>query len=357
MAENEKVILSGMRPTGQLHLGHFEGVLKNYLQLQAEGIRCYFMIADFHALSSEYKAPAAVKENIRELLLDWLAVGISKEHATIFVQSDVLEHFELFTVLAMITPLAWAERCPTYKEQQQELADRDLATYGFLGYPILQAADILLYRATHVPVGQDQLPHLEMTREIARRFNHFYRPVLSEPQSLLTASPKVPGIDGRKMSKSYGNTIMLSDPDAEIERKIMRMYTDPKKIRAKTPGNPDNCVVLAFYKIYASQEISSIETECRAGERGCVDCKRGLIPVLHRVIQPIRNKRECWAERTEELEEILKSGAIIARERARETMHLVREAMQWRNEISGKKDQIEIDKKVYDNMDRLRGGS
>ncbi len=336
MVENEKVILSGMRPTGRLHLGHFEGALKNYLQLQAEGVLCYFMIADFHALSSEYKTPEVVKENTRELLLDWLAVGISEEHAVIFVQSDVLEHFELFTVLSMITPLAWAERCPTYKEQQQELPDRDLATYGFLGYPILQAADILLYRATHVPVGQDQLPHLEMTREIARRFNHFYGPVLSEPQSLLTASPKVPGIDGRKMSKSYGNTIMLSDPDQAIERKIMQMYTDPQKMRASTPGNPDNCVVLALYRMYAPEEISGIESECRAGGRGCVDCKRGLIPVLHKVIQPIRNEREHWAERPEELEEILKSGAIIARERARGTMQMVRKAMQWRNEINSK---------------------
>jgi len=331
MAENEKVILSGMRPTGRLHLGHFEGALKNYLQLQAEGVLCYFMIADFHALSSEYKTPGVVKENTRELLLDWLAVGISEEHAAIFVQSDVMEHFELFTVLAMITPLAWAERCPTYKEQQQELPDRDLSTYGFLGYPILQAADILLYRATHVPVGQDQLPHLEMTREIARRFNHFYGPVLSEPQSLLTERPKVPGIDGRKMSKSYGNTIMLSDEDKAIERKIMQMYTDPKKTHAGTPGNPDNCVVLAFCRIYAPSEIPVIESECRAGERGCVNCKRGLIPVLQSVIQPIRTQRERWAQQPETLAAILKNGALIARERARETMQLVRRAMQWRN--------------------------
>ena len=329
MPEPKQVILSGMRPTGRLHLGHLEGVLKNYLKLQAGEALCYFMVADIHALSTEYKVPGAITQNTKELLLDWLAVGLAPEKATLFVQSDVLEHTELFVILGMLTPLAWAERCPTYKEQQQELADRDLATYGFLGYPILQAADILLYRATHVPVGQDQLPHLEMTREIARRFNYFYGETLPEPQSMLTASPKVPGIDGRKMSKSYGNALHLSDSKELVEKKIKQMYTGPRKIHADTPGTPDNCVVLAWYKMYAADQAGEIEQECRSGKRGCMVCKRGLSPILDAIIAPIRSRREALAEHPEQLESIVRDGALRARARAAETMEAVRSAMGW----------------------------
>ncbi len=333
MTDQGKVILSGMRPTGRLHLGHLEGALKNYLRFQAGGARCFFMIADWHALTSEYARPDQVQANTRELLLDWLAVGIDPERATVFVQSDVPGHAELFVILSMLTPLPWAERCPTYKEQQQELQDKDLSTYGFLGYPILQAADILLYRATHVPIGADQLPHLEMTREIARRFNHFYAsaaPALPEPESVLTEAPRVPGLDGRKMSKSYDNAVFLADGAAEIERKTMQMYTDPNKLRADTPGHPENCVVLALFRTYASEAAPGVERECRAGQRGCVVCKRQLMPLLHAVIAPIRERREQLARTPERLEEVLRRGAEAARAEADRTLDAVRAAMGWR---------------------------
>jgi tryptophanyl-tRNA synthetase len=336
MSESQKVILSGMRPSGKLHLGHWEGALKNYLEFQADDARCYFMIADWHALTSEYASPASVRENTHELLLDWLAVGVDPKRATLFVQSDVAEHSELFVILGMLTPLAWAERCPTYKEQQQEITDKDLSTYGFLGYPILQAADILLYRATHVPVGADQLPHVEITREIARRLNHFYGDVLPEPQSVITPSSRVPGIDGRKMSKSYGNAILLSDSADEINRKIMQMYTDPNKVRANTPGNPEKCVVLAFYKIYRPDLAETAERECRAGERGCVVCKKGLAPILQAVIEPIRTRREQLAATPEQLDKILSDGAEAARTCAQETLQKIRQAMGWRPRPTGK---------------------
>jgi len=330
MSDTRPVILSGMRPTGRLHLGHLEGALKNYLKLQEQGALCYFMVADLHALSTEYKNPAAIAENNRELLLDWLSVGLDPEKSTMFVQSDVPEHCELFVILSMLTPLAWAERVPTYKEQLQELADRDIATYGFLGYPILQAADILLYRATLVPVGQDQLPHLEMTREIVRRFNFLYgEDTLPEPQPMLTQAPKVPGLDGRKMSKSYGNAIFLADSDQDIENKVKQMYTDPQKLRATTPGHPDNCVVLALYKMYVPEEAPGVESECRAGTRGCVTCKKGLMPILKGILGPIRARREMLACHPERLGEIVNEGCRKARERARETMEIARRAMGW----------------------------
>lgn len=336
MSDQQKVILSGMRPTGRLHLGHLEGALKNYLKMQASGAQCYFMVADIHALSTEYKVPGNIVQNSLDLLLDWLAVGLDPKKSTLFVQSDVLEHSELFVILGMLTPLAWAERCPTYKEQQQELKDRDLSTLGFLGYPILQAADILLYRATHVPVGQDQLPHLEITREIGRRFNHFYGETLPEPQSMLTESPKVPGTDGRKMSKSYGNALHLSDTTDEIEKKIKQMYTDPKKIHAHSLGDPKDCVVLALYKMYASGEAAAIETECREGKRGCMVCKKALMPILDGILSPIRKQREMYAQDPEQLKMILAQGSEQARERAQETMRLVRRSMQWSSLTPGR---------------------
>jgi tryptophanyl-tRNA synthetase len=341
MAESQQVILSGMRPTGKLHVGHLEGALKNYLKLQAGGALCHFMIADWHALTTEYADPSPIAENTRELLLDWLAVGLDpeRENVTLFVQSDVPEHAELFVMLAMLTPLAWAERCPTYKEQQQEITDKDLSTYGFLGYPILQAADILLYRATHVPIGADQLPHVEMTREIARRFNFLFgnrageqaaTPVFPEPESMLTETPRVPGVDGRKMSKSYGNAIFLSDSREEVERKLMQMYTDPQKVAAKTPGHPENCVVLAWYKMYRPDLAPGVERECRAGERGCVVCKKNLMPVVEAVLAPIRTRRERLAANPQGLENILQAGARAARQRAAATLAAARRAMGWR---------------------------
>ncbi len=336
MSVASQVILSGMRPTGKLHLGHLEGALKNYLAFQAGGAQCFFMIADWHALTTEYAAPAEIRKNTLELLLDWLAVGLDPERATLFVQSDVPGHAELFVILGMLTPLPWAERCPTYKEQQQEMTDRDLSTYGFLGYPLLQAADILLYRATHVPIGADQLPHLEITREIARRFHHFYGEVFPEPAAVLTESPKLPGIDGRKMSKSYGNAIFLSDPAGEVERKIMQMYTDPNKVRADTPGNPDHCVVLAFYRLYRSDLAGGVEQECRAGRRGCVACKRALIPIVEAVLAPLRSRREKLAQAPDALEKILRRGAAAAGRRAGQTLEAVRGAMNWRAAPAGR---------------------
>ncbi|MEW6515281.1 MAG: tryptophan--tRNA ligase [candidate division FCPU426 bacterium] len=334
MSGQKPVILSGMRPSGRLHLGHLAGALKNYLRYQAEGAVCHFMVADWHALTSEYAAPAAIRENSRELLLDWLAVGLDPERAVLFAQSDIPEHAELHLILSMLTPLPWAERCPTFKEQQQEVTDRDLNTYGFLGYPILQAADILLYRATHVPVGADQLPHVEMTREIARRFNFLYvpegAPVLPEPESVLTESPRVPGIDGRKMSKSYNNAIFLADDAAAVERKVMQMYTDPQKLRADTPGQPDNCVVLALFKLYLPDAAAGVEGECRAGKRGCVACKRQLLPALQQVLDPIRKERERLAADPGRLETVFADGARRARAAAADTMVEVRKALNWR---------------------------
>jgi tryptophanyl-tRNA synthetase len=335
MPEPEKVILSGMRPTGRLHLGHLEGALKNYLRLQDSPATCYFMIADWHALTSEYAQPAPIRDNSVELLLDWLAVGLDPQRTTLFVQSDVPEHAELFVILSMITPLSWAERCPTYKEQQEEIKDRDLSTYGFLGYPILQAADILLYRATHVPIGADQLPHLEITREIARRFNFLYHGSLPEPEAMLTASPRLPGIDGRKMSKSYGNAIYLADSPEEIERKVMQMYTDPQKVRADTSGHPDNCVVLALHKIYQPELAPLVEKECRAGERGCVACKRQLLPTLKEILAPIRLRRAELAQQPDRLAAILAAGAAAARRRAAQTLTLLRAALSWRPKPEG----------------------
>jgi len=235
-------VVSGMRPTGNLHLGHLHGALKQWLQLQDQ-YECFYFIADWHALTSEYKDPSLIKESTPEILIDWLAVGLDPEKSTLFLQSWVKEHAELHLLLSMITPIGWLERNPTYKDQQEELKDKDLGTYGFLGYPVLQAADILIYKAKYVPVGKDQLPHLEITREIARRFNYLYGDLFPEPQALLTESPYVPGTDGRKMSKSYNNAIYLSDPPELVAQKISLMFTDPQRGRRTDPGRPELCPV------------------------------------------------------------------------------------------------------------------
>ncbi len=320
-----KRILSGMRPSGKLHIGHYWGALLNWVKLQTD-YQCFYMVADWHALTTEYADTKDLETNVQEMVIDWLACGIDPEKSVIFRQSHVLEHAELHLLLSMITPLSWLERCPTYKEQMQEVKNKDLATYGFLGYPVLQAADILVYRATAVPVGEDQLPHLELTREIARRFNFFYGEILPEPQALLSESPKVPGIDSRKMSKSYNNSIMLSDSDNEIRDKAKQMFTDPKKIKVDDVGHPDGCVVFAFYKIY-SPDYEARAKECSAGKSGCVACKKEIAEVLIKAISPIRNKRNELAEDKELVTKILNNGAELAQKEAKVTMDIVKNSV------------------------------
>ncbi len=286
------VVLSGMRPSGKLHLGNYFGALANWLQLQKQ-YRCYYMVADWHALTSEYGDTSGVEASVWDMVLDWLACGLDPAQCVIFRQSWVPQHAELHLLLSMMTPLSWLERVPTYKEQMQEMKNRDLSTYGFLGYPLLQSADILLYKAKRVPVGEDQLAHLELTREVARRFNHLYGNVFPEPQALLSKSPKVPGTDGRKMSKSYNNAVLLSDSKEEITAKVKTMYTDPKKIRVDDKGHPEGCVVCATHTLY-TPEFKEIESRCKAGTIGCVACKNRLIETLNAGLEPIRAERARW---------------------------------------------------------------
>src|ERR1700760_3034366 len=280
-ATARKRVLSGMRPTGKLHLGNYMGALYNWVRLQRE-YECYFFIADWHALTTDYADTSQVRENTREVILDFLGAGLDPEQCTMFVQSDVKEHAELFLLFTMITPLGWLERVPTHKEQQENITGKDLSTYGFLGYPLLQSADILIYQADFVPVGQDQVAHVELTREVARRFNQFYKAVhkmrgaeiLPEPQVLLTPSPKLPGTDGRKMSKSYGNTIMLTDPEAVVRQKLKPMVTDPARVRRTDPGNPDVCPVGDLHKVFSSQEtLAKVYDGCKTASIGCIECK------------------------------------------------------------------------------------
>ncbi len=306
-------ILSGMRPTGNLHIGHFWGVLENWRRLQ-ENNDCFFMVADIHALTTEYERPDAIAAASIEIVKDWLASGMDPRKSVIFRQSDVTEHSELHLLLSMITPLGWLERCPSYKEQLRELAGRDLHTYGFLGYPLLQAADILVYKATAVPVGEDQLPHIELTREIARRFNSLYagnKPVFPEPKSIVTPSPKVPGTDGRKMSKSYGNAIELCDEPPVLKKRVNSMFTDPVKIKIDDKGHPDACVVFAFNKLLNPSVSASREISCRNGETGCVECKRELLALLDGLLLPIRDKRKTI--KNSDAADVLSAGAVKAR--------------------------------------------
>lgn len=284
-----KRVLSGMRPTGQLHFGNYLGALNKWIELQ-EKYECFFMIADLHALTTDYEDTTQIEKNTIEMLADWIACGIDPKKSTIFKQSAIPQHSELALILGMITPLSWLERNPTYKEQIKELSNRDLYTYGFLGYPVLQAADILLYNADYVPVGEDQLPHLELTREIARRFNFIYKTnIFTQPQNILTKNPKLPGVDARKMSKSYNNCIYLADED--LKEKINQMFTDPNKIHKTDPGNPDGCVVFAFHKFF-SENYNEIEAECRKGRLGCVDDKNILFNILDKFTKPIIEKRK-----------------------------------------------------------------
>ncbi len=323
-----KRVLSGMRPSGKLHLGHLEGVLKNWKRLQGE-YKCFFFVADWHALTSEYANPSVIRESVEEMVLDWLSVGIDPEKAVIFLQSMVPEHAELHLLLSMITPLPWLERNPTYKEQLREVKGRDLSTYGFLGYPVLQAADILAYKADLVPIGVDQLPHLELTREIARRFNYLYgKEVFPEPQPLLTETPKLPGLDGRKMSKSYSNVILISDPPEEVRKKILPMVTCPHRVRRKDPGHPEHCPVYSLHLVYSrKEELSHVEKGCRGAEIGCIDCKEILIKNILENLEPIHERRDDLKEQRGIVRELLKQGSERARKVATKTMEEVREVM------------------------------
>ncbi len=318
-------VLSGMRPSGKLHLGNYFGALSNWLKLQKQ-YRCYYMVADWHALTSEYGDPSAVEASVWDMVTDWLATGLDPAQCVLFRQSWVPQHAELHLVLSMITPLSWLERVPTYKEQMQEMKNRDLSTYGFLGYPLLQSADILLYKAKRVPVGEDQLAHLELTREVARRFNHLYGEVFPEPQALLSKTPKVPGTDGRKMSKSYNNAVLLSDSKEEVSVKVKTMYTDPKKIRLDDKGHPEGCVVYATHQLY-TPEFKDIEGRCKAGTIGCVACKSRLVETLNAGLEPIRAQRARWAAKPNDVKEIVEAGTTKATDVARATLANVRDAI------------------------------
>jgi tryptophanyl-tRNA synthetase len=320
-------ILSGMRPTGRLHLGHLHGALKNWLRLQ-EQYRCYFFVADWHALTTDYAAPQGINPNTREMVMDWLSVGLDPLRSVIFRQSRVKEHAELYLLFAMITPVPWLERNPTYKEQIKELTEKDLSTYGFLGYPVLQAADITIYKANKVPVGVDQAPHVELTREIVRRFNQIYRPIFPEPEVLLTEAQKVPGLDGRKMSKSYNNAVFLSDAPKEIDQKLSRMMTDPARVKRTDPGEPEKCPAFQLHQIYCTpDEIDYVTKGCRTAAIGCLDCKKIMIKHVIEELGPFRDKRAQYEKDPDQVDAVLAAGNETAQKKASETMAEVREAV------------------------------
>ena len=351
-------VLSGMRPTGRLHLGNYMGALYNWVNLQQD-YDCYFFIADLHALTTDYADTSLLHENIREVALDFLAAGLDPGRSVIFKQSEVMHHAQLFTLFSMITPLSWLERVPSYKDQQEQLREKDLATYGFLGYPLLQAADILLYKPDFVPVGADQVAHVELTREVARRFNLFYGPqsattrqhlkqnssdrekmqalegdarssaaLLPEPKVLLTPSPKLPGLDGRKMSKSYGNTIMLSEPEADIRAKLKTMVTDPARVRRTDPGNPDVCPVFDLHKIFSSEETQLKAADgCRSASIGCIECKSWVADAIIKKIAPIQDHRRDLEARPSVIADVLANGKDRAIKRAQQTLDEVQHAM------------------------------
>ena len=320
-------ILSGMRPTGPLHLGNYHGALKNWVALQNTH-ECFFFIADWHALTSDYETPGAIRSNIRHMILDWLSVGLDPAKCTFFVQSHIKPHAELFLLLSMITPVPWLERNPTYKDQIAQLNSKDLSTFGFLGYPVLQAADIIIYKANAVPVGIDQVPHVEITREIARRFNFLYGDVFPEPESILTETPKILGLDRRKMSKSYNNAIYLSDTPETVSDKVSKMITDPQRARRSDPGNPDECNVFEFHKQYSNPElVGRIDIECRKADIGCVECKKQMAVYLNAALTPIREKRAYYEKRPEIVSDIIETGDRKARQVAEATMSEVRYAV------------------------------
>jgi tryptophanyl-tRNA synthetase len=324
---SNKRIVSGMRPTGKLHLGHFHGVLSNWLELQ-RNFDCFFFAADWHSLTTEYANTDGIKESIHEMVLDWLAFGIDPEKSVIFEQSMVPQHAELNLILGMITPVSWLERNPTYKEMQENLDTKDLSTFGFLGYPVLMASDIIVYKAERVPVGQDQIPHLEITREIARRFNHLYGEVFPEPAALLTETPKVLGLDGRKMSKSYGNAIFLSDNAEETRKKVLSMMTDTLRPYKKDPGEPDRCIAFTLHSLYVPQDKrDEIVVACRGAQLGCVDCKKILAGCMIDTLAPFRAKREELAQQEGLVHEVLAEGSRKAEVVAKKTMVEVRSAL------------------------------
>ncbi len=318
-----------MRPTGKLHLGNYMGALANWVKLQDQ-YESYFFIADLHALTTDYADTSNIASNTFEVALDFLAAGLDPRRCTIFVQSQVKQHYELPLLLGMSTPLSWLERVPSYKEMQDNLASKDLTTYGFLGYPVLMASDILLYQPQFVPVGQDQQAHVELTREIARRFNQFYKlgdqEVLPEPKVLLTPSPKLPGTDGRKMSKSYGNTILLTDPEPEVRKKLKTMVTDPARVRRTDPGDPDKCPVGDLHKVFSTPEtLARVYEGCRSAGIGCIECKSWAADALVQVLNPIQERRAGFSE--SDVKDILKAGSARASVRAEQTMEQVRAAM------------------------------
>lgn len=356
-SESRKRVLSGMRPTGKLHLGNYMGALYNWVRLQHE-YECYFFVADLHALTTDYADTANLAPNTVEVVLDFLGAGLDPEQCVIFIQSKVVQHFELPLLLGMITPLGWLERVPSYKEMQENLANKDLSNYGFLGYPVLMASDILLYQANFVPVGQDQQAHVELTREVARRFNQFYKPktvvagvqseqalqgkpvftqleadpdapdILTEPQVLLTPSPKLPGTDGRKMSKSYGNTILLTDPEPVIRQKLKPMVTDPARIRRNDPGNPEICPVFDLHKVFSSAETQRKAREgCTTAGIGCIECKSWVADAVVAELAPIQERRRKYENEPALVADILTAGEQRAAARAEQTMAQVRSAM------------------------------
>jgi len=316
-----------MRPTGKMQLGNLLGAVENWKRLQEE-YESFFFIADWHALTTNYADTKDLMASKQDLLVDLLAAGLDPEKCTIFEQSKVLEHAELFVYLSMITPVPWLERNPTYKEQMENITDKDLTNFGFLGYPVLQAADILIYRAHSVPVGMDQVPHLELTREIARRFNTLYGEVFPEPQAILTETPKLPGLDGRKMSKSYGNAIYISDSPEEVRKKIKVMITDPARVKRTDPGDPAVCAAFVLHSVYTDKaEIPQIQAECRAAMRGCVDCKKRLSDFMLEQLEPVYVSRLELIARPDYLRDVIEAGNARARQAAQETMALVRKAI------------------------------
>lgn len=323
-----KRIVSGIRPTGDLHLGHYLGVLRNWVSLQQE-YQCFYFIADWHALTSEYRDPSIIEQSARDMVVIFLSVGIDPEKSVIFRQSHIKTHAELFLLLSMITPIAWLERNPTYKEMREELKEKDLSNLGFLGYPVLQAADIVIYNADKVPIGEDQLPHLELTREIVRRFNFIYGGnFLVEPKEILTETPKVPGLDGRKMSKSYGNAIFIEETEKSLSAKVMQMLTDPKRMTRKDPGEPDECNLFPFHTYFTDEaDREEIKSGCRTAGLGCVDCKKILIRSLVREFGPVWEKIAYYKGHAGLVDDILNAGCLKALKESDLTMGRVRTAM------------------------------
>ncbi len=328
----KKKVFSGLRPTGRIHLGHLVGALNNWVKLQ-DKYDCFYSIVDWHALTTEYADTAEIKRYIFESAVDWFSVGLDPDRSTIFVQSHVVEHAELHLLLSMVVPVPWLERVPSYKEQQKELPDKDLSTYGFLGYPVLQTADIIIYKAHYVPVGEDQVPHVELAREIVRRFNNFYGDIFPEPRVLLTKIPRLLGLDGRKMSKSYGNFINVSDEPEVIRKKVDSMFTDPQRARREDPGNPNICNVFSYHKIFSSSSrVHEIENECKKAGIGCTDCKKFFSEAIIRELTPYREKGKEYMAKPQQIWDILNDGRNKAKKIASQTMEEVREAMKINNQ-------------------------